>query len=147
MPDPAQTLKPKPAISQSRLAAARSPRSALPIPHSDTVLFAVTGMSPAILTETAWALAQAKPPVIPQRVVALTTMPGKARIEDELFTPSPDYGARSVWQALRRAVLGPQFETDPRLNLDEVRLIARRDPKLGRAFPLEDIRKIGRAHV
>jgi CRISPR-associated protein (TIGR02584 family) len=97
-------------------------------------------MSPAILTETVWALAQAKPPVIPQRVVALTTMPGKARIEDELFTHSPDYAGRSVWQALRRAVLGPKFETDPRLNLDEVRLIARRDPKLGRAFPLEDIR-------
>ena len=97
-------------------------------------------MSPAILTETVWALAQARPPLIPQRVVALTTLPGKARIEDELFTPSPDYGGLSVWQALRRAVLGPQFETDPRLNLDEVRLIARRDPKLGRASPLEDIR-------
>ena len=105
-----------------------------------TVLFSVTGMSPAVLTETVWALARAKPPVIPLRVIAVTTLPGKARIEDELFKPMPDYRDLSVWQTLRRSVLGPAFERDPRLNFDEVRVIARRDPKLGRSFPLEDIR-------
>ena len=105
-----------------------------------TVLFSVTGMSPAVLTETVWALAWAKPPVIPLRVIAVTTLPGKARIEDELFKPMPQYRGLSVWQALRRSVLGPGFERDPRLNFDEVRVIARRDPKLGRSFPLEDIR-------
>ncbi len=97
-------------------------------------------MSPAVLTETVWALAQEKPPAIPDRVIVLTTLPGKARIEGELFKPSADYGNLSVWQSLRRAVLGPDFENDARLNLDEVRLIARRDSKLGRSFPLEDIR-------
>ncbi|MBI4328160.1 MAG: TIGR02584 family CRISPR-associated protein [Chloroflexi bacterium] len=97
-------------------------------------------MSPAVLSETVWALAHAKPPLVPHRVVVLTTLPGRARIEDELFTPVSDYGGRSVWQALRRAVLGAGFEKDARLNFDEIRLIARRDPKLGRSFPLEDIR-------
>ena len=97
-------------------------------------------MSPAVLTETIWALARAKPSVIPHRVVAVTTLPGKGRIEGELFQALPDYGGLSVWQALRRAVLGAGFESDPRLNLDDVRVIARRDPKLGRSFPLEDIR-------
>ncbi|HYT61838.1 MAG TPA: CRISPR-associated ring nuclease Csm6 [Haliangiales bacterium] len=108
--------------------------------HSEKILLAVTGMSPAVLTETVWALAQEKPPAIPDRVIVLTTLPGKARIEGELFKPSADYGNLSVWQSLRRAVLGPDFENDARLNLDEVRLIARRDSKLGRSFPLEDIR-------
>ena len=32
-------------------------------PHPEVVLLAVTGMSPAILTETVWALAQENPPV------------------------------------------------------------------------------------
>src|SRR5439155_4705736 len=109
-------------------------------PRPQIILLAVTGMSPAVLTETIWALAQEKPATIPDRIIALTTLPGKARIEDELFKPTPDYENLSVWQALRRAVLRADFENDPRLNLDEVRLIARRDPGLGRSFPLEDVR-------
>ena len=32
-------------------------------PHAEIILLAVTGMSPAILTETVWALAQENPPV------------------------------------------------------------------------------------
>ena len=109
----------------------------------ETVLLAVTGMSPAVLTETLWALAhpgKGETPVIPSRVIAVTTIAGKGCIEKDLFTPSPDYGKRCVWDALRLAVLGPKAESDPRLILEEVRVIASRDPKLGRAFPLEDIR-------
>jgi CRISPR-associated protein (TIGR02584 family) len=100
-------------------------------------------MSPAILTETVWALAypaKGIEPLIPDRVIAVTTLPGKGRIEEELFVPSPEYENRGVWQALRRSVLGKGFEVDPRLNLDSVQVIARRDPTLGRSFPLEDIR-------
>ena len=37
------------------------------------VLLAVTGMTPAVLTETVWALARQDPPVIPDRVVVVTT--------------------------------------------------------------------------
>ena len=37
--------------------------------ESERVLFAVLGMSPAVLTETVWALARETPPVIPHRVV------------------------------------------------------------------------------
>ncbi len=122
--------------------------SAAAAPQGETILLAVTGMSPAILTETVWALARENPPVIPERVVVITTLPGKARIEDELFKPSPDYGNRTVWQALRDAVF--QFaggslhltkaKFDDLLILDDIRLIASRDAKLGRSFPVEDIR-------
>jgi CRISPR-associated protein (TIGR02584 family) len=120
-----------------------NPKSKVANQKSEVILLAVTGMSPAVLTETIWALAhpaKGVEPLIPHRVVVITTLPGKARIEDELFTPSLDYGNLSVWQALRRALLGPAFETDGRLNLDAVQVIATRDPKLGRSFPLEDIR-------
>ena len=125
-------------------------------PQSEIVLLAVTGMSPAVLTETVWALARENPPVIPHRVVVITTLAGKGRIEDELFIPSPDYGQRTVWQALRETILaehgerpaerGANLESPhpasaiPLLIFDETRVIARRDAKLGRSFPLEDIR-------
>lgn len=113
------------------------------MPQSDTILLAVTGMSPAILTETVWALAHPArgiEPIIPNRVVGITTLPGKARIDDELFRSSPEYGNLSVWQALRKAMLGLGFEHDSRLNLDTVQVIAQRDPTQGRSFFLEDIR-------
>jgi CRISPR-associated protein (TIGR02584 family) len=110
---------------------------------TETVFLAVTGMSSAILTETVWALAHppnAGSPVVPDRIVAITTLPGKGRIEDELFKACPHYAGQSVWQALRQEILGPGFERDPRLNLDTVQVISQRDPTLGRSFPLEDIR-------
>jgi len=49
------------------------------------VLIAVTGMSPAILTETVWALARQQPPWIPDRVIAITTRSGEAAIEELLL--------------------------------------------------------------
>lgn len=116
--------------------------------NSQTILLAVTGMSPAVLTETVWALANEKSPVIPDRVVVITTLPGKARLEDDLFKSSPDYGQRPVWQALREAIFRltrrPCESRKPRtenlLILDDIRVIASRDANLGRSFPLEDIR-------
>lgn len=65
----------------------------------ETVLFAVVGFSPAILTETAWALAHEKPAVIPDRVVAVTTALGRERIRKELL-------ASGVWEQLRKALRG-----------------------------------------
>jgi CRISPR-associated protein (TIGR02584 family) len=49
------------------------------------ILIAVTGVSPAILTETVWALAQGAHPWIPDQVVAITTRIGKAAIEKQLL--------------------------------------------------------------
>ena len=108
--------------------------------REETVLFAVTGMSPAVLTETVWALAHETPPTIPDRVVVVTTVPGKLRIDEELFTPMQDYDGLTVWQALRRQILGEAFLSDSRLNIDPIRVIARRDPNQGRSYLLEDIR-------
>lgn len=43
--------------------------------ESERVLFAVLGMSPAVLTETVWALARETPSVIPHRVVVPSSSP------------------------------------------------------------------------
>jgi len=84
-------------------------------PASDGVLFAVTGMSPAVLTETVWALAHQSPPVIPSRVVVLTTTIGRDAIVKALLTPTPAFGNRSVWSCLRTAIETDGFDLSDRL--------------------------------
>ncbi len=65
------------------------------------VLVGVVGMSPAVLSETAWALAQENPPIIPDEVVAITTLDGRERIREQLF------GKDTVWEKLREALAIP----------------------------------------
>jgi len=81
--------------------------------EAQTILVAVTGMSPAVLTETVWALAfpadKATAPIIPTRLIALTTTVGREAIVQQLF------GADAIWERLREAVLGPAYRTDSRL--------------------------------
>src|ERR1039458_10086686 len=72
-------------------------------------LIAVVGTSPAILTETIWALAKPSgetPLVIPEEVIAITTTQGRDKITEQLLTPSVDFGGQTVWQTLRLALLG-----------------------------------------
>ena len=64
-----------------------------------TVLIATTGMSPAVLTETVWALAQESPAVIPDDIVVITTVSGRQKIEEQLF------GQEQVWESLRASLL------------------------------------------
>lgn len=49
------------------------------------ILIAVVGNSPAILTETVWALAHRKSPWIPDQVVAITTTDGREKIQNQLI--------------------------------------------------------------
>lgn len=65
-----------------------------------TILLAVIGISPAVLTETIWALAQGNPPVVPDEVIVLTTSAGKKALKDQLF------GKDEIWLSLRQNVLG-----------------------------------------
>lgn len=108
-----------------------------------TTLIAVVGISPAILTETVWALANPKDggaPIIPNDVVLVTTTRGSADIERDLFTPSPDWNGSTVWQRLRRTILGDDADKDPRLELKPIRVITANDATTGRARELDDIR-------
>ena len=77
-------------------------RSTTP-PPPDAVLLAVTGMSPAILTETAWALAHERPPCRIGRVIAFATARSREQIRTELL----DTG---VWTALRHTLMAGDDE-------------------------------------
>lgn len=67
----------------------------MPYTAHKRILVAVTGISPAILTETVWALAEQDVPWIPDQIVAVTTRTGKAAIEKLLL----DGGG---WDRLRK---------------------------------------------
>lgn len=45
-----------------------------------TILIAGMGTSPAVLTETVWALAHQEQPVVPDEIVVITTKSGKESI-------------------------------------------------------------------
>lgn len=100
-----------------------------------TTLLAVTGLSPAIVTETLYALSRETPSTLPERVVFVTTITGALRLQEQLFTPLPDWGGCTVWEKMRRA-LGAH---DSQLIADEPRLISYPDAASGRQAPLDDI--------
>jgi len=121
----------------------------LPVPapsaeRKEIILFAVTGMSPAILTETVWALAHEIPSVVPDRVVVVTTLAGRAGIVRELLEPRPAIKHTCLWDDLMAALEKQKINTRHKLRFgatgSDIRVFAALDPKTGRTRELEDIR-------
>lgn len=113
---------------------------------SDTILLAVTGMSPAILTETVWALAHpadGAEPVLPTRIIAVTTTQGREQL-GQLFRPSDRFGDCSPWEALRHALSAQGHDLSGRLRFgetaDDIRVLTTLDPVTGQSRELADLR-------
>ena len=90
-----------------------------------TVLVAVTGLSPAVLTETVWALVDnPAQPVIPDKIIVLTTLTGEQKLKEQLFGPD------ELWLNLRKQILGKDHAADPRLDFsdtpDRIRVFTRK---------------------
>lgn len=92
------------------------------------VLVAVTGMSPAILTETAWALAQEKPRMLPAKVIAFATTRSREQIRREIL-------GSGVWQRLRETLGAGPDELVFGDTGDHIRVFSRR------GCELDDLRK------
>lgn len=140
---PAKPARPTPAPALAPAAPAGVPE---PPPAAETILLAVTGMSPAILTETLWALAHPKDdsePVIPHRVIAVTTTQGRDKLA-ALFAPAAQLGGVAPWDALRAALQAEGHDLTGRLRFghtpDDLRVITAADPATGRSLELPDIR-------
>lgn len=101
-----------------------------------TTLLAVTGLSPAIVTETLWTLARRQPAIFPDKVVFITTATGAGILEAQLFSPKPEWNDRSVWEALRKSIKAPADA----LVAEPPAVIAMPDASQGRSLPLDDIR-------
>jgi CRISPR-associated protein (TIGR02584 family) len=136
-----------PQNSRARRAPARPPSAPLArraTPETETVLLAVTGMSPAVLTETVWALAHEAEPLIPTRVIVVTTSEGRRELERQLFTPDPRLGGRCPWDALREALSAAGHDLRGQLRFgatgDDVRVMTATDFATGRSRELSDLR-------
>lgn len=75
-----------------------------------TVLVAGMGTSPAVLTETVWALAHQKPSVVPDEIVVLTTRPGKDKLRREIFD-----GRSNVWGRMCESLRNEKIDIEGRL--------------------------------
>lgn len=88
------------------------------------ILFAVLGMSPAVITETVWALAHQKPAIIPQSIFVITTSLGYAKIKETLFETG-------VWDCFVKKLKQKGLPVAGRLQFgpahDHIRLLPRCD--------------------
>ena len=82
--------------------------------EKDVVLVAGIGTSPAVLTETVWALAHQKPAVVPDKVVVITTTSGKSGLVKALLS-----GQDCVWEQLKSALCKDKITIEGRLSFTE----------------------------
>ena len=112
--------------------------------RAEPILLAVTGMSPSVLTETIWALANQPEPIIPSRVIAVTTTTGRDSIKHHLFTPLSRFSGQTAWDTLRHALEEKGFDITGRLRFgttaDDIRVITALDLVSGQSVELADLR-------
>lgn len=113
-------------------------------PSTDTVLLAVVGLSPAVLTETIWALAHEPEPVVPTRVIAVTTTVGRERIIAQLLRPNTRLSGQTPWDALRATLQAQGTPVEGHLRFgetpDDLRVITGQHPDTSLGVELPDIR-------
>lgn len=132
-----------PKSSRAKRAIDKAPTAPVPAPsggNKRTILLAVTGTSPAILTESVWALSRETTAIIPDRVVVVTTTSGFRTLDEQLLARPKSQRGLSVWQDLRRCILGSGFASDPRLTLETPLIVSCADPATGASRQLDDIR-------
>ena len=78
----------------------------------EVVLVLVLGTSPAILTETVWALAQQVPAVVPNRLEVWTTTKGRETFEAQVM-------ATGVWKQLLETLKAQQIPIEGKLKFGE----------------------------
>jgi len=74
------------------------------------VLVVGMGTSPAVLTETVWALAHQEQPVVPDEIEVITTSSGKSALQQAILE-----GAPSVMDRLKAALRKEKIDIDGRL--------------------------------
>lgn len=122
---------------------AQEPDSAEMDEAPEVVLFAAIGLTPAVLTETIWALAEEGPRSVPDRIVVCTTARGKERIEQVFFR---DHRWQEFVRELERA-FGEDFSDKLRFGPtgDSLRVIPtyRQDRELEDILTTEDNQAVG----
>lgn len=82
-----------------------------------TVMVAMTGMSPAVVTETIWALYQEKPDWVPDKVLVYTTQKGEKVFHAQVL--HGEGGKKSIWEQLIAKVGKPGMKIQTVLFKDD----------------------------
>lgn len=101
--------------------------------QKQTVLLSLVGTAPAVLSETVWALATQDEPVIPDRVIAMTTSTGAAKIKEKLFTDGH-------WEQMLKDLQEQGVDHARRLRFGPIGDSIRVFPDVTRSRELDDIR-------
>lgn len=101
--------------------------------HKQIVLLSLVGTAPAVLSETVWALATQAEPVLPDRIIAMTTSTGADKIRDKLF----DAGH---WAQMLEDLKDRGVETQGKLRFGPIADSIRVFPDVTRSRELDDIR-------
>ncbi len=106
----------------------------------ENILVATIGISPAVLTETVWALAHRSPPVIIDRVNVITTLRGERELQDKLLSGQP-----SVWQRLQQVLREKGLPVEGKLNFEpaDIRVIEANGQRLEDIRSTNDNRAVG----
>ncbi len=99
-------------------------------------------MSPAVITETVWALCSEKEFSGTIRVIPITTSKGAEGIKNALLAPAPQYNGQTVWQALRSELKKTKRLPAANILLDQPAIISTACADSGLMTPLDDIRSI-----
>ena len=100
---------------------------------TQTVLISLVGTTPAVLTETVWALANSPEPIVPDRIIAVTTAPGAERIKEKLFS-------EDQWKGMLATLSGRDIAIEEKLRFGPIGDSIRVFPNLARNAELDDIR-------
>ncbi|MCG8601902.1 MAG: CRISPR-associated ring nuclease Csm6, partial [Verrucomicrobiales bacterium] len=100
---------------------------------SQTLLLSLVGTAPAVLTETVWAMATQPEPVIPDRIVAVSTSAGAERLREKLF----DDGH---WEQMISELKARGLDLEGKLRFGPIADSIRVFPDMGRTRELDDIR-------
>jgi CRISPR-associated protein (TIGR02584 family) len=79
-----------------------------------TILVAGMGTSPAVLTETVWALAHQETPVVPDEITVITTKSGREALQKALMT-----GTSCVWECMKASLRKEKIAIEGKLVLGE----------------------------
>jgi len=101
--------------------------------QKQVVLLSLVGTAPAVLTETVWALAHQEDPVIPDRIIAITTSTGAARIREKVFNDGH-------WEQMLKDLSADGAEIEGKLRFGPIAESIRVFPDASRSRELDDIR-------
>ncbi len=99
----------------------------LPAPGVRRILICVSGMSPAIVTETLYALVTQTQPFVPDEIHVVTTLEGKDKVMNDLLTPEAGHFHRLMGEYLPGQAI--------RFDADTVHVISQSRPVAAAANP------------